>query len=163
MNQFFLIRNDIFISGFKFCFVFLIGGLRSLGKVTKREQGQIVVKNALKAGKGLRASRPNPKSVGNGLGETATLIVRVQIFLIPFAGLKLHQGHRGHGLPFLGFGLDALRPLSTCRAFFTTSWPWCPFVTLPSGFSAPQKTKILIRGLTICLEVMLFFKRPNYI
>ena len=28
-------------------------------------------------------------------------------------GLELDRGHRGHCLPLLGFGLDALRPLST--------------------------------------------------
>ena len=59
-------------------------------------------------------------------------------FLQRIAGLELYQGHRGRGLPFLGFGLDALRPFSTFRVFFTTSWPRCPFVTLPSGISAPK-------------------------
>ena len=47
-------------------------------------------------------------------------------------------------LPALyGLGHNALRLLSTFRAFFTTSWPWCLFVTLPSGLGAPnfQKTK----------------------
>ena len=40
----------------------------------------------------------------------------------------------------LGFGLDALRSLLTFRTFFTTSWPWCLFVTLASGLS-PQNLK----------------------
>ena len=51
-------------------------------------------------------------------------------------GLEFPHGHGGHCLPFLKFGYDALRPMSTFSAFFTTSWPWCLFVTLPSGLSA---------------------------
>ena len=49
--------------------------------------------------------------------------------------LELHQVHC---LPFLGFLLDGLRPLSIFRAFFTIIWPSCLFVTLPDGLSAPN-------------------------
>ena len=47
------------------------------------------------------------------------------------AGLEFPHGHGGHCLPFFKFGYDALRPMSTFSVFFTTSWPWCLFVTLP--------------------------------
>ena len=51
-------------------FLFFLGGgrARSLGKVTKRHEGQLVAKNALKVDSGLRVSRPNSKRAGNGLG-----------------------------------------------------------------------------------------------
>ena len=54
------------------------------------------------------------------------------------AGLEFPHGHGGHCLPFFKFGYDALRPMSTFSVFFTTSWPWCLFVTLPNGLSAPN-------------------------
>ena len=41
--------------------------LRPLGKVTKRHQGHLVVKNVLKVDNGLKVSRPNPKRAGNGI------------------------------------------------------------------------------------------------
>ena len=50
-----------------------MGALRSLGKLTKGHQGQIVVKNALKVKNGLRVSRPNPKRASSGLGEIQPL------------------------------------------------------------------------------------------
>ena len=53
------------------------------------------------------------------------------------AGLEFPHGHRGHCLSFFKFGYDALRPMSTFTVFFTTSWPWCLFVSLPNGLSAP--------------------------
>ena len=50
-----------------------LGALRPLGKVIKRHQGQLVVKNILKVDNSLRASRPNPKRAGNGLSEIQAL------------------------------------------------------------------------------------------
>ena len=58
--------------------------------------------------------------------------------IIRWPGLELDRGNQGHCLPLLGFGLDALRPLSTLRAFFTTSGPWCLFVTLPVALVLPK-------------------------
>ena len=63
------------------------------------------------------------------------------------AGLELDRGNQGHCMPLSGFVLDALRPLPTLRALFTTSWPWCLLVTLPSGLIVPPPKKILIRSL----------------
>ena len=48
-------------------FFFELGALRSLGKVTKRHQGQLVVKNSLKVNNSLRAARSNLKRTGSGL------------------------------------------------------------------------------------------------
>ena len=59
-------------------------------------------------------------------------------------GLNFTKAIETHCLPHGGFGLDALRVLwSTIRAFFTTSWPWCLVVTLPSGLEieCSQNTK----------------------
>ena len=55
--------------------------------------------------------RPDPKNQGSNFTKATEAIA------CPFA-----------------YDLDALRPLSTFRAFFTTSWPLCLFVTgtLPS-------------------------------
>ena len=47
--------------------------LRPLGKVTKRDQGQLVVKDALKVDNLLRASRPNPK------GQAMPLVVMASV------------------------------------------------------------------------------------
>ena len=58
--------------------------------------------------------------------------------------ISVTQVHQGHCLPLWGFGLDALRSLSTFRAFFTTNWPWCLLLLYPVALSVVPKTEILI-------------------
>ena len=50
------------------CMYVCMGAPKSLGKLTKRYQGQIMVKNTLKVVNSLGALRPNPKRAGNGIG-----------------------------------------------------------------------------------------------
>ena len=66
--------------------------LRPLGKVTKRHQGQIVVKNALKVDNNLRASRLKPERAGNGLCGLYELEPRSVI------SFKIHRNTLGNGV-----------------------------------------------------------------
>ena len=49
-----------------------------------------------------------------------------------------------------GYMYDAPRPMSTFSVFFTTSWPWCLFVTLPNGLSAPNFQNLKFEACCQC-------------
>ena len=72
------------------------------------------------------------------------------------AGLELDKWPPRPLLDLLGVGPDVLRLLSTFRAFFTTNWIWCLFVTLPNGLSAPPKNNNLIQGLLSSFQSMMY-------
>ena len=74
------VKDFVQASNQVFCFCFFFWGgkvLRPLDKVIKRSQGQLAVKNALKADNDLKISRPNPKRTGNGHGDLGLIQVLV--------------------------------------------------------------------------------------
>ena len=56
----------------------------------------------------------------SGVIQISGSVVTKTTVVLPQTGFEFHQGYQGHCLSFWGFDFDALRPLSTIRAFFTT-------------------------------------------